>query len=241
MNIRVPVVTIALASTIGATACGSGGGDDSDRAQTISVPSSAAPPAAKGGGDKTLTEAQLKDALLTVTDLPTGYKVDPDPSEDDDETTGENAECSKKFKSLDDDDTDGTKVAEMEANFEGPQLGSVLQQSLASYKNEDGLSEQFDKVASVLSECPRFSTVDKAGEKTDFTIGALSFPKLGDNTLALGINIKTPDISATANIVVVRVGRNLMMVTQGGLTADVALLEQASRKGLDKLAAAVEA
>lgn len=230
---------LVTAALLGLAACG--GGSDSDRATTID------PPAASGasspeeeveGGDKTLTAAQLKTALITVADLPTGYKVDPSPSDDDDDTTkSDNPACQKKFDDLDAEDEKDDSV-EAEAKFEGPGLGTVLQESLESYEDEDQIKDRFEEVASVLSDCPHFTTTDAKGEKLDYTISALSFPKLGDETLALGVSVKTPDITAVANIVVVRLGRNVMFVTQGGLTADVAALEQASRKGLAKLAAA---
>jgi hypothetical protein len=65
--------TTFIAVALLASACG--GNEDSasdDRARTITAPESEAPAAPEGDGDKTLTEAQLQSALLTVQDLPTG-------------------------------------------------------------------------------------------------------------------------------------------------------------------------
>lgn len=235
---RRSLVSVLVASGLLLTACGgddsSGGGDD-DRARTIAEPSSAAPAEPEGDGDKTLTEAELSAALLTVADLPTGYTAVPPTEDDDSETTGGDDECSAKFKEL--SDAEGTEAASAEASFEGGGLGTILEESLESYEDEDQLKQRFDDVVSVLSECPTFSSTED-GETTDFTLGALSFPKLGDDTVALAITGKTPDFEVKLNIVVVRLGRNVMSVSQGGLTADAAALEQAARAGLDKLAAA---
>ncbi|MCY7365958.1 MAG: hypothetical protein LH469_11715 [Frankiaceae bacterium] len=113
-----------------------------------------------------------------------------------------------------------------------------MEQGLESYEDEDTVEDRFDDVVAVLSDCPTFSSTDETGAKTDFTLAALSFPKLGDDTVALAITGTTPDFTIKINVAIVRLGRNVMSVTQGGLTADAAVLEQASRTGLDKLAAA---
>jgi hypothetical protein len=126
--------------------------------------------------------------------------------------------------------------AEAEASFEGG-LGVILEQGLESYENEDVPQQRFDDVIAVLNECPTFSDTDASGEKTEFSVSSLSFPKLGDDTVALNIKVKTADFDGAINFAVVRLGRNVMSVAQGGLTADAAVLEQVTRKGLDKLAA----
>lgn len=221
------------------TACGGGGdaGDD-ERARTVSAPSSAAAEP-EGDGDETLTEAQLQAALLTVPELPTGYTAAAaeEEEEDDSEATGNSDECSAKFEEL--GEAEGQEAASAEASFEGG-FGVVLEQGLESYEDEETVSQRFDDVVEVLSECQAFSSTDDDGVTTDFTIGALSFPKLGDDTVALAVTGKTPDISVSLNFVVVRLGRNVMSIAQGGLTTDPAALEQAARKGLEKLGAASE-
>lgn len=199
---------------------------------------SAAPVEIEGDGDKTLTEAQLKVALLTVTDLPTGYRLGTVKEDDDSETTGASDGCSDKFKRL--RDAEDTEAAKAEAAFEGGGLGTILEQGLESYEDEDVVQDRFDDVVEVLSECKTFSDTDKNGVKTDFTVGPLSFPKLGDDTVALAITGKTPDFTIALNVVIVRLGRNVMSVGQGGFTTDVPALEQAVNKGFEKLAAATE-
>ena len=234
----------AAAMTLVLAGCG-GGGDG--RARTIEGAeasassvggASAAPVEVDGDGDKTLTEAELNAALLIVTDLPTGYKQGTPDVDDDDDTAGDTDECSAKFKKL--GDAEDTEAASAEASFEGGGLGTILEQGLESYEDEDTVEGRFDDVLEVLNECKTFTDIDDAGVKTDFTVGPLSFPKLGDDTVALAVTGKTPDFQIALNIVIVRLGRNVMSVAQGGLATDTAALEQASRKGFEKLAAATE-
>lgn len=237
---RIPTA-LSIAVLLLATACG--GSDDSsedNRARTIEVAPSSAAPEPEGDGEKTLTEAELKAALLTVQDLPTGYTVGTTDDEGEDTTTdGGSEECSEKFEALGEADKQDVS-AEAEANFEGPSLGTILEQGLESYEDEDVPQQRFDDVLAVLSECPTFSDTDETGAKTDFTVSSLSFPKMGDDTIALNIKVATADFNGSVNFVVVRLGRNVMSIAQGGLTADVPTLEQAVTKGLEKLAAATE-
>jgi hypothetical protein len=239
MRTTVTTHLTATALALALAACGGGDdGGDGDRARTIAVPSSAAAEAPEEGGEETLTEAQLDAALLTVPDLPTGYTAaaadDGDEDEDDGDTAGANAECSERFEAL--GEAEGS-VADAEANFEGG-LGVVLEQTLESFEDEDVLAQRFDDVVAVLSDCPSFTTTDDAGATTELTISPLSFPNLGDDTVALAVAGKSGGFDLRLNLVLVRLGRNAMNLAQGGLTADAAVLEQVARTGLDKLAAA---
>lgn len=230
----------AMALSLALAACGGGeDGSDGDRARTIAVPNSSAAEAPEEGGEETLTEAQLEAALLTVPDLPTGYTAaanDGEDDADDGDAAGANAECSERFEAL--GDAEGS-VADAEANFEGG-LGVVLEQTLESFEDEDVLAQRFDDVVDVLSDCPSFITTDDTGATTELNISALSFPKLGDDTVALAVAGKSGGFDLRLNLVLVRLGRNAMNLAQGGLTADAAVLEQVARTGLDKLAAAGE-
>jgi hypothetical protein len=230
-------VTAALVVAV----AGCGGGDDGsqERARTVTTATTAPPEEVEGGGDETLTEAQLQAALLTVTDLPTGYTAAADDGVDDDaddgEPVGTDADCSARFEAL--GESEGTETASADVDFEGG-FGVVLEQSLESYEDEDVLTKRFDDVVDVLSECPSFTTTDDAGATIELTISSLSFPKLGDDTVALAVAGTSGDFDIRLNIALVRLGRNVMNVAQGGLTADAAVLEEVARTGLSKLAAA---
>ncbi|MCW2666354.1 MAG: hypothetical protein JWN57_1316 [Frankiales bacterium] len=232
----------ALSFCLALPACGGDG--SGERARTASgseaSPASAEPRRQAGSGAKgSLTEAQLKAALLTVGDLPTGYKATaPDDDEtDEDNTSSGDAGCDKRFEELDEANEDADVKAE--ANFEGPGLGSVLQQSLASFDDEARLKKALDKVADVFDDCPSFKTTDDDGSVTSFTIAALSFPKYGDETLAYAITGKTADFTVVLDMAVVRTGRTLAFLAAGGLgAADVETLEKAVVTTMKNLAAA---
>lgn len=228
---------LSLASLLFVGACGGSDDTGEDRARTIDAPATSAAAEPEGDGDKTLTEAELKAALLTVQDLPTGYSVGESEEDEDSTVDAGSDECSEKYEALGEADEKDVS-AEAEASFEGPSLGTILEQGLESYEDEDVPEQRFDDVLAVLNECPSFTDTDEAGEKTEFTVSSLSFPKMGDDTVALNIKVKTSEFQGVVNFVVVRLGRNVMSVAQGGLTADVAALEQAVTKGLAKLGAA---
>lgn len=237
-NLR--TTTSAMVLSLALAGCGGDGADD--RATTITPKTdgaaSSAAAAPEGDGDKTLTAAQVKSALLTVQDLPTGYSVDTSPEEEseDDITNSDDADCVAKFKGLNDADNED-QSEQAKASFTGPGLGTVLEQGIESFDDEEVPEKRLKDVVEVLSDCPTFSSTED-GVKSDFSVSSLSFPKLGDDTVSLALTVKTPEVSVGLNIVLVRLGRNVMSVTQGGLATDVVALEQASRKGLDRLAAA---
>lgn len=91
--------------------------------------------------------------------------------------------------------------------------------------------DRFDDVVEVLSGCQACSSIDEHGVTTDFTIGALSCPKAGDDAVALAVTGTTPDIDVSLELLVVRLAQNVMCNAQGELATDPAACEQAARKG----------
>lgn len=236
MNLRIRrrLATTVVPLLLLATACG---GDDSDeRATTVSPqPSSSAPAGEEAAPEGTLSQVQLEQALLTVPDLPTGYTQGTPSRDDDTPTQSDNPECAARFDEL--DSAEDEAVATAEASFEGPGPGVLLEQSLASFEDETRLSERLATVTELLSECPRFTTTDAGGVESTINVKPLSFPALGDETLAVGFVIETPELNLNLNLVVIRVGTILQTVYQGGLSADPAALEQAARKSTEKVQA----
>lgn len=229
--------TLGLALALLVTGCG--GDDSDDRATTVTPQQSASAPAAEqpdeDAPEGTLSRAQLQEALLTVPDLPTGYKQGTASRDDDTPTQSDNPECAARFDEL--DSAEDEAVATAEASFEGPGLGTLLEQSLASFTDQDRQSEQLATITELLSDCPSFTMTDADGAESTVNISPLSFPKLGDETLAVGFAIETPELTLTLNFVTIRVGSTLQTVYQGGLSADAAALEQAARKGTERLQA----
>jgi len=229
---------VAVALMVLLPLAGCGGSSSSDRAKTItpgagSTSATASAPAAAG---KALTAAQLKAALITVADLPTGYKVDPDPSDDDNsKTTSDNPECQKRFEALDAKDSTAPSA---EADFVGTSAGSVLQTKLIAASSEAEAKKKLSDFAVLLSDCPKLTLNDEDG-KTEVTFSALSFPNLGDETLALGAEIKNAGFEAQGNYVISRVGQHVALILEGGLSTDIKALESAARAQVGKLVTAV--
>lgn len=215
------------------------GGESDNRARTLTPASSAhagQPQSEKPAQvEGALTERQLKQALLAAPELPTGYSVaaaSPDDDEDDN-PPGAGAECDERFEKLDQVVDDAT--AEAEAEFTGPGLGTTLTQDLASYDDEDQIKDGLEQLAAVFDDCQSFTTTNEEGTKTTFDLAALSFPRYGDETLAYAVSGKSDGISIALNLVIVRTGQTLALISQGGLATDVAALETAVKNTLTKL------
>lgn len=241
---RRPLVALVASLCLVTAACGSD--ERPERADTVSPQDEGAGQTAGGGeaapevdGDVTLDEEQLTAALLSVSDLPTGYSVSTEQDDNEDTTTtGADEECSAKFEQL--SEAEDMEAASAEISFEEG-IGVILEQSLESYEDGGELEQRFEAVTEVLSECPTFTDTDADGVTTEFQVVPLSFPNLGDRTLALAITGSTPDFTLRLNLAIVQLGNHAMFVGQGGLAADAAVLEQAGRAGVAKLAAAIDA
>lgn len=239
LSTRRRLATAAVPLILLMAACGGGDDGSDDRATTVTAPTTE--PADTGeekneGSDGPLTQAQLEAALLTVQELPTGYKQGTVTPDDDSPTQSDNPECAERFKKIDEEPSQ--QVAKAEAAFEGSGLGTILEQTLASFEDEDFVSDRLAEFTTLFSDCPSFSITDEAGETSTVTISALSFPKLGDETVAFAAGIETADFNLTLNVAAIRVGSSLQTISQGGLSASAADLEQAARTGTEKLQAA---
>lgn len=194
----------------------------------------AAPDEAAG---RSLTREQLEAALPTIQDLPTGWSVvaqgDEALDDDDVESTVSPPECEAVFDALGEQDTE--PVAEAAVDFGRGELGPFLDVSIASY--EEALEPgRLQAAADALSTCPDFSVEDPE-QTVNFSASALSFPNLGDETLAIRLAGDIDDFAVTADQVLVVVGANVVSLTALSLMDnDPAALEAAARAAVDGLA-----
>ena len=107
--------------------------------------------------------------------------------------------------------------------------------SIASY--EEALEPgRLQAAADALSTCPDFSVEDPE-QTVDFSAAALSFPNLGNETLAIRLAGDVDDFAVTADQVLVVVGANVVSLTAISLLDnDPAALEAAARAAVDGLA-----
>lgn len=226
---------------VGLVGCG-GSSAGNDRATTIAPKgtSGASAPKALKPSDKTLTEAQLKAALITVADVPTGYKAMPPSLTQDDSRAFAPGSCGARFQALSSKHNSDAGPKAQEAKFQGPGLGTLLSESADSYKSASDIKARANQFVAVVNDCPNFTTTNAKGEKVDFTLSALSFPKLGDQTVSFGLSGKTSTLTVQLDVVFVRVGNSAAFFQQGGLATDAAALESGARAGVAKLQKATQ-
>jgi hypothetical protein len=121
--------------------------------------------------------------------MPTGWSVDPDNTLGDDGTNSDEvirpARCDDLFNGLGDltEDPTATSDVTFTAGALGPFLG-VEVSSMPKEVPDDALSE----VLKVLDSCPTFK-LDDGNEVSTLTASPLSFPNLGDESVAVRFNV----------------------------------------------------
>lgn len=184
-----------------------------------------------GGGNKNnddtgpSTPIELTNALLTVQDLPQGWKVDRTPLLD---TPGgaEPPQCSNLFESI-----DSAPIAETAVSLtNGPSFVSHI----VTYYGEDA-SKRLDDFADTIAQCANFTAVDE-GARLDMSTGAVPFPNFGDRTEAARVVSRRPGGSLVIDAVMVSVGEFELTLLTGGLgTVDPAEIERLARLATDRL------
>jgi hypothetical protein len=229
----------ALCAAVLLAAC-SGSGDD--RAQTVPAPtttaangapaetansSDTAPPSEAAPADVKLTKAQIKKALLTINDMPTGYSIDSSNDDDDDTPSG----C-KPLDSLPDTDQYPDSA---EINFTKGSFGPFVGEGITALP-EGQAHKLLGELADALSKCSTFSSKNDDGTTTKATLQPLSFPKLGDETFAVRLAMDAEGFPLTLDLVVVRSGSNLLLIDNAGIgTVDSSVTESVTRKAVKKL------
>jgi hypothetical protein len=198
-----PAATVLLLALIWA---GCGGGDQSGKS-TVSPPATATSPA----------PFEANDALITLADLPTGWAVDRDESDDnkDDDFCGKGA----SIKSL-----VGIETID-KADIQFAEGGSVpvLVQAVGAYPAGQA-SAAFAAFREAVAGCTSI-TVGK-GQK--LKIAPVSFPSVGDESVPLLFTGEVEGISFGFYVIMAR-------VADGRLSPDLAEAERFARLATDKL------
>lgn len=206
---------------------------------TTTLPESeAAKPQPAGAGDE-LTGKQARLALLSVADLPTGWASADTQPEIEDSSKIQPAACQKMFDELDASSEDLEPSAEAKATFsQGGPLGAQLEMKVASF--DEVQTDSVETIADALTKCSTFKSTEH-GEISEIAMAALSFPNLGDQTLAIRMRVKTQGFEGVADVVLVAVGHNLVSFTTAGLQPIAgAELEKIARRGMEKVAVAAK-
>ncbi len=205
--------------------------DPSTPVVTTKAPVPTAPPVQKA---KVLTAAQAKRALLTLDDMPTGWTQEKPDSDDDDDETVTPKRCQALLDAI---DKQGDPVTEAEAAFSAGDFGPNLDQSVGSWSTSQ--LSVLKKMADAFRQCPKFTSTSKDGTSATFQASGLSFPNLGDRTLALRLKTKSDGLTVVLDVVYIVKGNNgIALMTSGLQPLDGATLEKLARKAVTRLDAA---
>lgn len=184
-----------------------------------------------------LSSDEIAAALPTVKDLPKTWARDTESEndeDDDDEDTIEPERCEELFG---DDLDELDPEAEATRAFKADDFGPFLSVDVATYE-EEVPDDLLDEIAAALSECKEFTSTDSDGEQSTAKAEALSFPNLGEETLAVRMTIETEIFPVAIDLAMVRIGHNMVLLSNasiGGGELDAKLLEKLGRETVMRL------
>jgi hypothetical protein len=119
---------------------------------------------------------------------------------------------------------------------EDPTYGNFIDVGIWSYDTEAEAAAALAVTEQQASSCTEYTSTTESGETLVRTISPLSFPRLGDETLALREGItQDAGFDAVHDVVFVQEGQLTIGVSIIGLSADVGLLETLSRASVDRV------
>ena len=217
------LAVVAIAVTL--AAC-----DGGSKAQSGTTTTGAAPTTAQSAETDTaagstttavrpLTEAQLKSALLTVTDLPTGWSTTPP-------RTNKKGVCNHPSV-----DKAITPAASTESDFVKGKVVPFFGEQFLAYPDDATAARAFDKFKSNASSC---TTYQEDGVTVD--IGQLSVPQLGDRTFGYRQTLSQGGQSVVLDDTVIQRGPLLVYTGYGDFGADTEQLATFTKLAYDKAA-----
>ncbi|MGW1865375.1 hypothetical protein ACWCPS_07435 [Streptomyces mauvecolor] len=192
---RTAAVALAASSLLFAAACGGSDGKSDKSAEKSSASSAPAAPAAA----KSVTEAQLKAALLAANEVPAGWKADPEAG--DSVGKADNRDCQKFLDLMQGQPTALGAAARQTSNFDngGQQVFGFDADKAAGYL------KGFD---ATVATCASF-TVNMDGEKAPATVKPLTVDKAGDEAYGYELVIDMGSMKMGFDNYVVRKGAAL--------------------------------
>ena len=205
----------AIAAAALVAGCGS---DDVGQAQTVEETSTTA------NAEETTTSqadesvsADLESVVVQLGDLPAGWTVEPDAGSED----GSDYFCSDEPP-----DELPDPLEEVESSFSRGDTGPFVGSNASLYGSTDEAEAAFDIFVAELSKCDGFTE----GAETTWSLSALSFPDVGDDTFAARLSATTMLGPLVADVVVERSDDVTLFVTNGGYgSPDTALTEELLR------------
>ncbi len=180
------------------------------------------------------TSEDLTNALLTLSDMPSGWAVDDssgwavddsgvDEDDDDDQSLCEEVNL---------DHLEGLEAATARALFSMGQLGPFLIQSLTTFEERDDAETVMNGFRQTIEGCREW-VEDEDGTIVKWTLREISFPDLGEDSVAFRMSTMTPFGPMKADYVAVRYSPrfggdaviNMVMLTGFGVMAEIDLEE----------------
>jgi hypothetical protein len=126
-------------------------------------------------------------------------------------------------------------VLTAQARFQGPQLGTILQETVARIDSKADVAKRLAEVVAVITQCPTF-TIGSGTSKQAVSLMLLDVGRIGDQTVAYGVSIKSGGVLYAADEVLCAVGRSIVLIAQGGLaTPDRTLARAAAATAVKRL------
>jgi hypothetical protein len=183
------------------------------------------PPAAPAGPAPKIAASTLRTGLLKLQDLPVGYEGVPGSG-----SSSSGSLCGPKI---------AKSVARVEVDFAKGPNGPFLFDSIKEVATGTGASDM-TKLEARVAGCHAFSHKDSSGTIDTYRLSSISFPVLGDQSIAFRIDGKAGAYRVHFDFAVIRRGDVFIMIDQGGLeTANPNLLLELSRKALRRLDAVI--
>jgi len=185
------VFVIAIAAV--AAACG--GGEERATVESVSVAPTDQP-------KERVSSEQLRSALILLEDLPAGWTViPPEPQKKDEDFCG--FEKQKVHQ----------PVAEANASFQQSESDSFLGHILESYDGNEA-EDVADQFLAVSRSCSGWTaTDDQDGHQTKWQLTKLSFPNVGDQTVAVRLTSATRIGAVELDFALVRRGQTISTIS----------------------------
>lgn len=175
-----------------------------------------------GAAPATAGAPNLSRMLLTVRDMPTGWSVDNSPSGSSD------VGCLSHLTPIGVKKTASAKVAfTLNGQFQ------ELTEGLVTYASPAG--KVFEKAVSTLDGCKTLSGTSD-GHKVTGSVGAMSFPRVGDQSAAWSVTLELEGFTAGVDVLIVRKGPVLAVLAAESFgSPDIAQFQRFVRKALAKI------
>ena len=204
---------VALAGVLAACESGSNSQSGTTTAQAVPTTAQSAGTDAVAGSTTTtvrpLTEAQLQSALLTVTDLPTGWSTTA-------QSPNKMGACNQPLVV--------TPAAIAEADFVKGKNVPFFGERLAAYPDDATAARAFDSLQRTASTC------------VTVNLGQLSVPPLGDRTIGYRQTLNQGGASVVVDTTLIRQGPLLVSTGYGDFGADTEQLATFTKLAYEKAA-----